>query len=191
MSRNQSAAAHWRRAVVFAGSSTAGGILGGAALGAFGSVLPDSVRLAIGTLGFLALCVVGVLQVRGRRVRLPQRNKETPQRWIQKGPVRWALKNGFSLGLGFGSRLGFWLWYVIPLLAVTLGDPWLSAALYGTYGATRGLGTVSVFGFALRRHGWNYSDWLLHRAQKAALWSSYILAAISAALVVQIGLIPS
>lgn len=190
MSRNQSAGTHWRKAFVFAGCSAAGGLLAGGSLGFFGSTLSEPVRLAIGTLGFPALAVVAVLECQGRRIRLPQRNKETPQRWIHEGPLRWALNNGFSLGLGFGSRLGFWLWYVIPLLAVVLGDVWLSAALYGTYGATRGLGTVAVFAYALRRPGWHYSDWLLHRAKTVARWSSFVLAVIATTLAIQVGLFP-
>src|SRR3712207_8459275 len=44
----------------------------------------------------------------------------------------------------FRSRIGFWLWYAIPLGAFLVGDPWLGAVVYGTYGFVRGLGAVLI-----------------------------------------------
>lgn len=187
MSRNQTPGGHWRKAAAFAGASALGGLLAGAALGATGSVIPEPFRLAIGTVAFFALVVVGVVEAQGRRLRLPQRNKETPQRWIHAGPLQWAMRNGFSLGLGFTSRLGFWLWYVIPLVAVVVGDVWLSAVLYATYGATRGLTAVAIFGYALQRPGWDYGNWLLARAALVGRAGSYVLAVVAASLVIQLG----
>lgn len=97
------------------------------------------------------------------------------------------MRNGFSLGLGFTSRLGFWLWYVIPLIGVIVGDVWLSGILYATYGAVRGLAAVAVFGYALRRPGWDYGKWLLARAALVARASSYVLAVVAGSLLVQLG----
>jgi hypothetical protein len=48
------------------------------------------------------------------------------------------------LGFGATSRIGFWLWYVIPLGAFLIGDPVASAFIYGTYGLVRALGAVVI-----------------------------------------------
>ena len=48
------------------------------------------------------------------------------------------------MGFGATSRIGFWLWYVIPLGAFFLGDPGAGAAIYGTYAVDRALGAVVI-----------------------------------------------
>lgn len=72
------------------------------------------------------------------RSRHPVGSTDSPQRWIHTGAGRWALSNGAALGIGAGSRLGFWLWYVIPLASFLSGSVAAGAAMWGTYGLVRG-----------------------------------------------------
>ncbi len=113
-------------------------MLSGAALGAAGILLPFEVRVAVASLLALAAVFIGSLEMLGIRVRLPQLDRETPQRWLNKGALTWALLNGVSLGVGTTSRIGFWLWYIIPLGAFLFADPALGAAIYGAYSLVRG-----------------------------------------------------
>jgi len=61
-----------------------------------------------------------------------------PQRWLGAGPLRWAFRNGAALGIGATTRIGFWLWYVVPVAALLVGRPALGAVVYGVYGLVRG-----------------------------------------------------
>lgn len=47
-------------------------------------------------------------------------------------------KNGLALAIGATNRIGFWLWYAVPLGALLTGKPLLGALVYGAYGVTRG-----------------------------------------------------
>lgn len=67
----------------------------------------------------------------------------------------WAIRNGASLGLGFTSRLGFWIWYLIPASSFLLGEPLLGAALYGLYGAVR---SIAVWLFLKPPSFWTPGD---------------------------------
>lgn len=58
------------------------------------------------------------------------------------------------------SRIGFWLWYIVPLTAVLSGQPALGLAIYGLYGAARG---VAVWGLLV----WLSRD---RRHTRSALW---------------------
>ena len=66
-----------------------------------------------------------------------QLNHETPQRWLHAGALRWATINGLTLGSAFASRIGYPLWYVVPLAALLVGRPLLGAALYALYALVR------------------------------------------------------
>ena len=119
-------------------------------------------RLAAGSiLAVLAVAVSG-LEFLGRRIQPPQFDCETPQRWVHKGPLRWAIQNGLALGFGATSRIGFWLWYAIPLGAFLVGDPRLGAVVYGTYGLVRGLGAVFIL-LVMLTLKLDVSDWLIGR----------------------------
>jgi hypothetical protein len=118
-------------------SGTAGAAITGGLLGALGSILPEAARTGMAT-GLAVLAVpVAVVELVGRRVRPWQRDRETPQRWMHRGPLAWAARNGFSLGLGAFTRLGFALWYVIPVAALLIANVPLAATVYGLYGFTR------------------------------------------------------
>jgi hypothetical protein len=132
------------KAVVYTLASALAGLVAGAALGTVGDLLPLDIRLAVGSILAIAAIVVGGLELFGRRVQPWQFDCETPQRWVNRGSLRWATRNGLALGFGATSRIGFWLWYVIPLGAFLVGDPGAGAAIYGTYGLVRALGAVVI-----------------------------------------------
>ena len=160
MHRNQAGRSWVSKAIVYSLSSALAGLVTGAVLGALGGLLALDLRLAIGSILALAAIAVGSLDLFGRHVLLPQFDCETPQRWVHKGPLRWATQNGLVLGFGATSRIGFWLWYTIPLGAFLVGAPAFGAAIYGTYGLIRALGAVFIL---LGILGWKIdaSDWLI------------------------------
>lgn len=93
-----------------------------------------------------------------------QCDRETPQSWVNQGPYRWAILNGLALGSGITTRVGFWLWYMVPVAAFLSGDLILSTLVYGTYGLFRGASGWWLIVRVRRRPGWNYRTWLLgHR----------------------------
>jgi hypothetical protein len=102
-----------------------------------GNTLPEGVRtLVLVMLAAFGLGLVGCAKL--ARVRLlPQFNRETDRRLLERGPLWWALSNGALLGLAFTSRLGTWLWYVVPVAAFASGEVAQGAAVYGTYGFLR------------------------------------------------------
>ena len=134
---------------VGAGFTTAA--LAGALLGLAGSALSAQARGGIAAVAAALAIVVGLLDLVGLPVPLFQIDRETPYRWKEKGPVGWALRNGAALGLGAGTRLGFWLWYVIPVGALLCASPALGAAGYGAYGLTRTLAVAGML--SLYRRG--------------------------------------
>lgn len=138
MERNQGGRGWAAKALIFSVSASLAGMATGATLGATGTVLPLEIRVAVASLLALASVFIGGLELLGMRVYLPQIDRETPQRWLHKGALTWALLNGLSLGVGATSRLGFWLWYIIPLGAFLFADPILGAAIYGAYSLVRG-----------------------------------------------------
>jgi hypothetical protein len=132
-------------------SGTLAGAATGALLGLLGSSIGVDERAALATLLALVALAAGVRELRGGRACVIQRDAETPQRWLHRGPVVWAVLNGAALGSAFGTRLGFGLWYAVPLGALVLGDPAVGAALYGLYGAAR---TGAVLGIVMLDRSW-------------------------------------
>jgi hypothetical protein len=131
-------------------SSAFAGFATGALLGAAGSAIPLNERVAIASGLALMTVVLGVAGAFGRMTRPLQCDRETPRRWIDLGPVRWAVRNGLTLGFGATTRIGFVLWYVVGIGAALTGT-WLAGALiYGAYGLTRGAGAWAAI-LATRR----------------------------------------
>jgi hypothetical protein len=134
------------KALVSVAAATAAGALSGWAVALCGQLLILDQRAQ------LVLVLAGALIVSPLlRVRLPQRDVETPQALLSRGPLQWAVGNGALLGLGVASRIGFWAWYVLPLGVFALGGPVLGAILWGTYGFTR-LSVLAVVAVSMR-HG--------------------------------------
>lgn len=80
---------------------------------------------------------VGLLALASRNFRPLQCDRETPKEWLLRGQTVWPLLNGAALGFGATSRLGFWLWYAIPVGGVLMAQPAVGAAIWATYGLTR------------------------------------------------------
>ena len=187
MHRNQAGRRWISTAIVYSLSSALAGLVTGAALGGVGSLLPLDFRLAIGSILAVVAIAAGSLELSGRRVQPPQFDCETPQRWVQKGPLRWATQNGLTLGFGATSRIGFWLWYVVPLGAFLLGDPRLGATIYGTYGLVRALGAVFIF-LGILRLKVDISDWLIEHYGAARFLAAGQLVFLGVVLTIVVGL---
>jgi hypothetical protein len=185
--RNQAGRSWITKAIVYSLSSALAGFVAGAILGAVGGLLSLDFRLAIGSILAVAAIVVGGLESLGRPVNLPQLDCETPQRWVHKGPLKWATQNGLTLGFGATSRIGFWLWYVIPLGAFLVGDPRLGAAIYGTYGLVRALGAVFTL-LAMLRLKTDLSDWMIDQYGAARLLATGQLVLLGVATAIVVGL---
>lgn len=132
-----------RSAILFSMFAGVGGALSGLLLGAAGSAVPLDARLALSSLFAPIGVILGALDSVGRGRPL-QCDRETPKMWVQDGAMGWAMKNGLALGCGASSRVGFWLWYVVPAGAFLFGSAALGLLIYGTYRLMRGLG-VWVF----------------------------------------------
>lgn len=136
----------WRRtALTFTLAAAVSAMFAGAILGLIGASIPDAVRHQSATgLALIGVAIAMVELVRRRPVWLPQRSRETPKRWLGRGPVSWALLNGAALGVGATSRIEFWLWYVVPLSALLSGSIVFGAAVYGVYGLARASGVWAI-----------------------------------------------
>ena len=187
MYRDQAGRSWISKAAIYVLSSLGAGLASGAVLGAAGTLLPIELRVAVGSILALAAIAVGGLELFGRHVQPLQFDCETPQRWINRGPLRWATRNGLALGFGATSRIGFWLWYVVPLGAFLLGDLRLGAIIYGTYGLVRALGAVFIFLGKLRLKV-DISDWLIERYGAARVLAAGQLVFLGVVLTIVVGL---
>ena len=150
--RNQGSRNWYVKAGAMLSAGLAVGMFVGGGLGALGGLSTVGTRSALGTILAGLLLLVSLLP----RVPLLQHNAETSQRLLYQGPVRWALANGALLGAGFASRLGFWLWYLVPLSCFLSGRSWVGGAVYGTYSLVRLLPIITT-SYAVRR--WFGFDW--------------------------------
>lgn len=116
----------------------------GAAISWAGAVSGEGPRAALTVLLLAALIAAAVLELRGRRLLLPQLDRETDQSWLHLGAISWAVLNGLTLGTGFLSRIGFLAWYLLPIICFSIGQPEVGALVLGAYGLTRG---GAVFGW--------------------------------------------
>jgi hypothetical protein len=185
--RSQGGGSWVSKAIVYTLSSALAGLALGALLGALGGWIPPEVRFAVGSVLAVMGIVTGGLEIIVGRVQPPQFDRETPQRWMHKGPLRWAIRNGSTLGVGATTRIGFFLWYVVPLGALLTGDPVLGAVVYGTYGFIRAVAApllllVSMLGAA------DFSDWLVLRYKSARVLAAGQLIFLGAAVAVSVGL---
>jgi hypothetical protein len=122
---------------MYAGAALLAGLLFGALLGGLGAWLASYIRAGLwATAGVLGI-VFGVLELLRGKAALLERDCETSQRWLHQGPLRWAAKNGFMLGLGFTTRIGYCLWYWVPICAFLSGSISAGAAVYAVYSFTR------------------------------------------------------
>jgi len=140
---------HLKLLVYIAAASVTGSAAGGT-LAWIGSSLTAEARFAL-TSGLAVLATgVGFLELVGRPVPLVERDQETPYRWVKGGPLSWAARNGAALGIGMTSRIGFPLWYVVPLGSFVSGSLAVGGATYGLYALARSTGAAGVL-FATRK----------------------------------------
>jgi hypothetical protein len=185
--RNQAGRSWITKAVFYSLSSALAGVVAGAVLGAVGSLLPLDFRLAAGSLLAVVAIALGGLEFFGRRIQPLQFDCETPQRWVHRGAITWALQNGLALGFGATSRIGFWLWYAIPLGAFLVGNPLFGAVTYGTYGLLRALGAVVIL-LIIMRTKVDISDWLIERHGTAKILATGQLTLLGVATAIVVGL---
>jgi hypothetical protein len=118
--------------LVLTAAAAAAGAIVFALVAASGALFPVASR---GLLAGSAALVL--LAVASRRERPWQRDVETATRWLEREGLLVAVWNGLALGAGFVTRVGFWLWWLLPLLVFESGSIAIGAAAGSLYGATR------------------------------------------------------
>jgi hypothetical protein len=175
--------------IAYVVTGTIVGVSAGALAGAAGSLLTADARSALGALFALAATGLGLTELTGHRVALVQIDRETPYAWLEAGPIRWAIRNGANLGFGGLTRLGFWLWFVIPLGALLGGRPLIGALGWGAYAFVR---TASAGWLLLlvdrRRLDPEKGDALLREVGRAGVATSAQLLAVGLSALLAIGL---
>jgi hypothetical protein len=159
------------KAVTYVAASAVAGTMAGGFLGAVGNLLPQDTRLAIASISAITAVGIGVVESMSPRLRPPQFDRETPQRWLLKGSVSWAIRNGSVLGIGATSRIGFWMWYMVPLGSLLSGQALLGALIYGAYGLTRGGSSLGIILGARLSDFDRVASWLVMHKPTARLLS--------------------
>jgi hypothetical protein len=185
--RNQAGRSWQSKAAVYALASAVAGLVAGAALGLVGGLFPLDVRLAVASILAIAAIALGSLEFFGRRMQPLQFDLETPQRWVNKGAWQWATRNGLTLGFGATSRIGFWLWYAIPLGAFLIGEPVAGGVIYGTYGLVRALGAVVII-LGMMRTDTDISDRIIEGYDTARILTAGQLVFLGVATAIVVGL---
>lgn len=132
MHRTGTDAPWWAKATFSTLAAGVAGALLGGVLGAVGGTMNAQARAASGTAVGILLVILPLL-----RVPLPQRDRETPQSLLHRGPLVWSLANGALLGSAVTNRIGFWLWFLVPVGCLVSGSPLLGSALWGSYALIR------------------------------------------------------
>lgn len=169
----------------YAGAGTVVGIAAGGVLGMVGSWIEPEIRAVIAVCLALVALFVALVELAGHRLRIVQIDRETPYGWLSPGPLSWAAKNGAAIGFGAGTRLGFWLWYAIPLGALLAGNPLVGGLGYGLYSLTRTLG-AGVIIVMVQRAGWT-ARLILDQSIRARAASNYALLALAVTAIVIVG----
>jgi hypothetical protein len=136
--RGRSFGTGWRaKALIFFLSAVLAAALVGALLGALGAALSASTRHWLLLGGSLLGAALGGAELLGRRVWLLQRDRETNQSWMRYGAIVNSAANGIAIGVGFSTRIGYWLWYVLPVVAVFYGSWKVGVVLFVVYSSIR------------------------------------------------------
>jgi hypothetical protein len=91
------------------------------------------------------------------------------------------------LGFGATSRIGFWLWYAVPLGAFLIGEPVAGAIIYGTYGLVRALGAVVII-LGMIRLDTDISDRIIEGFDTARILTAAQLVFLGVATAIVVGL---
>lgn len=172
---------------------TATGIAMGVVLGTVGSMMSLRTRVAFATLVALTSVVIGILEALGVRVRLPEPHGQTPRRWLDQGSFVGPAKNGIALGFGLATKVGFSMWYLIPIGALLTGSALGGGVVYGAYAFVRGLGVWGIM-LAIRIASKTRppeevqpGDWLTGRYRATRLSLSTALVSLGLTGVVAVG----
>lgn len=165
-----------------------GGIITGTLLGAVGSLLSFESRLAFASVLSVVAIIFGSLEISGRRIRPLQCDRETPKHWLDAGPFSWAIINGMALGCGATSRIGFWIWYIVPISALLSGRPELGAIIYGTYATIRGLAIWAIIFVIHRWQNFDPTEWLIQHKNAVRIVAASQLTFLGIVVAIAIGL---
>jgi hypothetical protein len=148
-------------------------------------LLAPSFRYAIGTLlGGLAV-IAGVTDLLGES-RPVQCDRETPLDWISRRRAIWPLANGAALGFGATSRVGFWLWYSVPIGSVLSAWPPAGAVIWGIYGFTRSV-SAGVIWYRYSRSEGRELGQVLTQFDRARLTTSSLTIVLGVTLFILLG----
>ncbi|HEX8087116.1 MAG TPA: hypothetical protein VF529_22750 [Solirubrobacteraceae bacterium] len=182
--RGQAGASAPLKQVLYTLAGAAGGALAGLLFAGAGVLAGADARVGVTLAAVVPLVGLGLWEASGRRARLAQRDEETPQRWLHLGPVRWAVANGASLGFALTTRLGFPLWYVIPVLAFAAGNLWFGPALWATYGIVRTSLAWWILAYMRNRRPDSVLDGLIRLQPRLRRLTAMLLTVDGSALVV-------
>lgn len=178
-------ARYLRPAIAFALTGTLVGAISGAALGAGAAGVP-----ALRVVGWVGLALLGLgllVELLGHPLPLLNRDAETPRAWIEDGWLAWAVKNEAALSLGVTTRLGFPVWYAIPLVCLVGATPLTGALTWGLYGGLRTGVSVAAGVWAPRTGrfgGRGYAEHILDLRYQSRFLSSALGAAACLAVVI-------
>lgn len=163
------------RGIAFVISAVTVGVATGAACGFAGSRISSDTRVASSVAAAFVFAVIGITEVTGRRrVPLPQLSRETKRRY-GKMAIGSVIRNGTAMGAGVTTRIGFWLWYVVPVAATLSGTVLRGTIIFGAYSLTRGVAPLLLI-LAKPAH-WRFLALLQRRiAQRTAALLSIISA---------------
>jgi hypothetical protein len=130
---------------IFLAVSVLVGAVAGATLGAAGQLVAMPIRGVVGVSALLAIAVAAVSR------RLPwQLERETSIRWLEYQDWRTAAYNSASLSLGFATRIGFWMFYLVPIGAFMTGSALKGTLVYSIYGGARSVASLVLAAAAMR-----------------------------------------
>jgi uncharacterized membrane protein len=95
--------------------------------------------------------------------------------------------NGAAIGFGATSRLGFWLWYAIPIGSFLLASPIAAAGIWMAYGIARTASAGLIWAVSLRRPSMD-QDWLISQRTHATDASATLMAILGLATFLLVGL---
>ncbi|TML59859.1 MAG: hypothetical protein E6G22_12355 [Actinobacteria bacterium] len=118
--------------IVLTATAAAAGAAVFAVIAAAGAAFPSVSRGL-----FAAAASLALIAAAARGPRPWQRDAETPTEWLEREGLTVAVRNGLALGAGFLTRVGFWIWWVLPVLAFESGSVQAGAIVGAAYGAAR------------------------------------------------------
>jgi hypothetical protein len=140
--------------------ATLGYLLGGA-----GEALPVDVRAAATALLSVAAIAISATElIVHRRIAVLQRNRETRRDWLFQRPLLGAFRTGAVIGAGFLTRIGYWLWYVVPVASLAAASAAAGAALFGGYAFVRAI-APALLSLAVTAQEQRGASGVAHRVQ--------------------------